>query len=92
MPTAKKSLELQLEGNLVDFLKIDLALGLTFAGAAQKSRNSPRKLRNQENARKVFDTIMRFRHHAHPDRQDAEEISENLERLRSALRKLGESV
>ena len=92
MPVPKRPLALQLDGHLVDFLKIDLSLGLTFAGAAQKSRSSPRKQRNQENARKVFDTILRFRHRAHPGREDAQEISENLERLRTALKKLGEQV
>ena len=92
MTACKNSLALELDARMVDFLKIDLLLGLTFAGAAQKTRNAPRKLRNQENARKVFDTILRFRQRTSPGREDAQEISENLERLRTALKKLGEQV
>lgn len=92
MVSPEKSLAGQLEENLLDFLKVDLALGLTFVGAALKTSNVPRRQRNQENARKVFDTIMQLKDRIRINRQDATEISENLDRLRAALKKLGEEV
>jgi hypothetical protein len=73
-----------------DFLKVEVATGLTFAGIAQQTDDAAKKRRNQRSARKAFDTATRLSKDVDFNRAEAELLSRDLERLKSELRNLGE--
>ena len=73
-----------------DFLKVDLETALTFTGIALQTENDVKKKRNQQSARKAYDTILKFLNHVDLEERDAQGLHTNLERLRSELRMLGE--
>jgi hypothetical protein len=75
-----------------DFLKLDVATALTFAGIAVSSEDPIKKARNQRAARKAYDTVLHLIGRVELTDSDAETLKQNLERLKSELRKLGEEV
>lgn len=74
----------------VDFLKIDLRLGLTFANLALRTCDVETKRRQTQLARKVYDTIIALREQVTLPDTDNDYLDHNLERLRSELTDLGE--
>ena len=73
-----------------DFLKVDLQTALTFAGIALETNNATKKKRNQESARKAYDTVLRLLPNVELDEGDAQSVRTNLQRLKSELQLLGE--
>ena len=94
LATKKKALRAS-KGNAggLQFLKIDLDLGLTFAQIALNPNcGDQRRARNQANARKVYDTAVHWKGRLTISEPDTVEIDTKLRRLRSALEKLGERI
>jgi hypothetical protein len=75
-----------------DFLKIDLETALTFTALALQAQDREKKERNRKAARKAYDTITRLISRVTFSEVEANAFKENLERLRSDLIKLGESL
>jgi hypothetical protein len=76
----------------VDFLKIDLQTALTFTGIAlQNEADAAKRRRNQENARKGYDTILRLMEKVSLTADDSCYISSHLKRLKGELSQLGET-
>jgi hypothetical protein len=73
-----------------DFLKVDAATALTFAGIALQTHDVVRKRRNQRAARKAYDTIRRLAKDVALAGDDAEMLAGALARLKSKLQTLGE--
>ncbi|HJT70014.1 MAG TPA: hypothetical protein VJ731_07440 [Terriglobales bacterium] len=73
------------------FMMTDIALALTMAHiAADSEHDSEKKARNQENARRAHDTILRIGSKAPLTEDERVELHDKLGELRSALEKLGE--
>ncbi len=76
----------------VETLKIDLMAGLTRAAiASQAPQHSEKRLRNRREARKAYDSVIGFIPRFELTPTDAEEITDRLAQLKSALEQLGES-
>lgn len=73
-----------------DFLKVDVATALTFAGLALQAENGIRKRRNQRAARRAYDTICKLAQGVELTGNDARDLADNLGRLKSELQRLGE--
>ena len=78
--------------NGLDFLKVEVQTGLTFAGIALgEEPGSAQRERNRLNARKAYDTVLGLRPRFEvPQDTAGRKIDEGLQRLRSALERLGE--
>jgi len=76
----------------VDFLRAELLTGRTLSNIALRSLNQEKRTRNQANARKAYDAILRFLAGSKLDVEQAAEIKSKLEELQSDLRLLGEQV
>jgi hypothetical protein len=82
----------ELSRTSVEFLKIDVQTALTFSGIAlQSEHDSEKRRRNQMNARRGYDTILRLLKKAPVTKADVRMLSRNLKRLKSELQQLGES-
>ncbi|HEU5404023.1 MAG TPA: hypothetical protein VFU86_21895 [Terriglobales bacterium] len=90
----EKGIELQGESRkaAANFLQIELDTSLTFVEAALSAGdNAEKRSRDRANARKGYDTIMRFsRKYAVPP-DAAPDFDERLRHLKSALQLLGET-
>jgi hypothetical protein len=73
-----------------DFLKVDVATGLTLAKAALSSHDAEKRQRNQKSARKAYDTIVRMLNKITPTEADARQLNDGLHQLRADLIELGE--
>jgi hypothetical protein len=73
------------------FLKVDVATGLTFAKAALDSSDAEKKRRNQKSARKAYDTIVRMLNKITPSDADAQQLNDSLHQLKKNLIQLGET-
>ena len=80
----------------LDFLKTEIAMGLTFAEIARDAgAGSNKRIRNQANARKAYDTIMSWcsrQLDSQIPRIEEHELEPALTGLRSALKELGEAL
>ena len=77
----------------VEFLKTELALGLTFSHIALAAYEDPHKrLRNREYARTAYKTILRFLPLATLALTEAQQLEANLGELRINLAQLGADV
>ena len=74
----------------VEFLKTELETGITFADLALSAKHEDKLERTKANARKAYDTALRFMEKLKPE--DAAELEVRLKHLVSKLRQLGESV
>lgn len=75
----------------MEALKIDVGAGLTRATiAAQAREQSEKRPRNWREARKAYDSVMGFMQRFTLTPTDAQEISDKLAKLKSALERLGE--
>jgi hypothetical protein len=75
-----------------DFLKVDVATALTFSGIALSAQDPQKRARNQRAARKAYDTVLHLAPRVQLTHDDVVELKQNLSRLKSELRKLGEDV
>lgn len=75
----------------VDFLKTDVAAGLTFAETARTARTSSKRERNRHSARRAYDTVTKLIGRVTLTEFDAKILGRDLARLKSELRGLGES-
>ena len=76
----------------VDFLRAELLTGRTLSNIALRTTNEEKRTRNQANARKAYDAILRFLPGSNLDGEQAAEIQSKLEELKSDLRLLGEQI
>jgi hypothetical protein len=82
----------ELDRTRIDFLKVDIETALTFSGIALQSENNlEKRRRNQENARRGYDTIQRLLKKVPLNPADSRMLSRNLKRLKSELQDLGET-
>jgi hypothetical protein len=92
MPDAAKDTRNELNRKMVDFIKIDLDIGLTFAQTALQSDNPETIARTLRAARKVYDQLGKLLSRVRLTAVDSIEIAEKTECLKSALTKLSEKV
>jgi len=75
-----------------EFLRAELLAGITRAHIAQKTTNESKKDRNRHEARKAYDTILRFLPQTPLSQEDKEEINSKIAELKFVLRALGDDV
>jgi len=75
-----------------DFLKIDVAMALTFSGIALQTEDPEKQQRNRRSARRAYDTVLGLIHKVPLTHDDARILARNLQRLKSELLRLGEVV
>jgi len=75
-----------------DFLKVDVQTALTFTGIALQATDPVKRQRNQRSARNAYDTVLRLIGKVQLSESDARVLGSNLERLKSELRELGETL
>lgn len=77
----------------MEFLRAELLTGLTLAKIARRTDHEDKKNRNRVNARKAYDSVLRFlpkTEHAMTD--EWKEINEKLTQLKFELQSLGEEI
>jgi len=74
----------------VGFLKTELETGITFANLALSATDERKVARNTANARKAYDTAMKFMVGASLGADDSALLDPRLEKLRRQLVALGE--
>ena len=75
----------------IEFLRAELLTGLTLSKIARSSDGDKRE-RNRVNARKAYDSILRFMPKSDLLGEELDEIKSKLELLRAELRLLGEAI
>ena len=75
-----------------DFLRAELRVGLTRTAIAQKASTESKRERNRIEARKAYDSVLRFLPEATLSPEEKKEIDLKLVELRFSLQSLGESV
>ena len=77
----------------ITFLRSEIDTGHTLANIALASgEDSEKRQRNGENARKAYDSAMRFADRVSLSSDETREMNENLNALKSKLIRLGEKV
>ncbi len=74
----------------IDFLFIDLDVANTLLDIAEGTRNEETARRNQNNARKAYDTLLRLLPKLRPNKQERQELDRKLSLLRDRLQTVGE--
>lgn len=81
----------RLERTGFTFLITDIDLAMTLVGIAADAGNDPeKKARNQENARRAYDTVLRLSTSAVLSDEERTEVDEKLRQLKSSLEGIGE--
>lgn len=80
------------EAVTVEFLKTELETGNTFAKLALSAKYADKMERNKANARKAYDTALKFFGSASVEADSAVELKKLLKDLRARLGELGEAV
>jgi hypothetical protein len=75
----------------VDFLNTEADTGLMFAGIALESDTEEKMTRNRANARKAYDTILRFIGRVSLTDAESENLGTKMAKLKLGLQTLGES-
>ena len=76
----------------VEFLRTELRTGLTMAKIAREAQSRDKVDRNRANARKAYDTALRFIAKTPLTEEEADQIQGMLRRLKLALSELGEEL
>jgi hypothetical protein len=77
----------------LEFLTTEVNTALTFTEIALGAGDDVDKVeRNRLNARKAYDTVLRFRDRVAMSKTQSEALDSQMERLRNDLLKLGEAV
>jgi hypothetical protein len=74
----------------IDFLFIDLDVANTLLDIAEGTQNEETARRNQNNARKAYDTLLRLLPKLRPNKQERQELDRKLSLLRDRLQTVGE--
>ncbi len=90
IPAEVARLEKQFNRAGTDFLKLDVVTALIFTATALKTDDPHKKKRNQESARKAYDTVVRMAKRVRFQDEDAHELKNALHQLKSNLMRLGE--
>ena len=81
----------RLERTRFTFFITDIELAMTLVRiAADSEKNPEKKARNQENARRAYDTILRLSASAVLSDEQRAEVDEKLGQLKSSLQGIGE--
>jgi hypothetical protein len=75
-----------------EFVKTELQTGITFADLALSAKHKDRRERNTANARKAYDTALRFMDTVSPTPEIDADLNDRLQHLRAQLEKLGETI
>ena len=75
-----------------NFLKADVATALTFSEVALSTDDPDKKRRNQQSARKAYDTVLRMAKKINLREEDAKELKDALRQLQTNLVRLGETL
>jgi hypothetical protein len=83
MNTSLTRLEADADRSLIDFLKIDLKLGLTFLDLAEQHHAEEDRAKSLENARRAVDTVRHFQARIidHPEWAEIDAEAHRLESL-----------
>jgi hypothetical protein len=76
----------------VDFLRTELRTGFTLTKLALRTSQPDKSSRSRANARRAYDTVVRFTPKVSLSADETKEIKTKLERLRSELKLLGEVI
>lgn len=76
----------------VNFLRAEIETGLTLVRIARSAKRADKRNRNLLNARKAYDTVLRFIPAVILTTSQSKEIRNRLERLKKELHTLGEDV
>lgn len=74
----------------VEFLRLDVEVGLTFSGIALQAQDSEKRARNLRAARKAYDTVLRLMDKVTLTEDGAKSLARNLFQLKCELVMLGE--
>jgi hypothetical protein len=80
----------ELNQNGVDFVLIDLDVGMTFMDVAEASRIDEITRRNHHNARKAYDAVVRLLEKLKPSLSERQAIDAKLAILRTRLQTVGQ--
>lgn len=75
-----------------DFLRSEIDTGLTLAKIALDADRHDRRNRNRLNARKAYDTVLRFMPRVNLSPEETSEMKIRVEHLKAELVRLGEEV
>jgi hypothetical protein len=78
--------------NGLNFLRSELDTGLTLAKIARSAKRADKRNRNLHNARKAYETVLRFLPGIILTTSQAREMKSKLEQLKKELRRIGEDV
>lgn len=76
--------------NGIDLLFVDLDLANIFIDVARASPSDETARRNQSNARKAYETVLRLLPMLKPDEQERQDLDRKLSRLRNRLQAIGQ--
>ena len=75
-----------------EFLQIDSEIALTFSALALEANDEGKRILASRTARRAYDTIMRLRKGIRLTDVQRDKLDANLQRLKSELRSLGQSL
>ena len=78
--------------NGLNFLRSELETGLTLVRIAQSAKRADKRNRNLLNARKAYETVLRFMPGLVLTTSQSREMTNKLKRLKKELHALGEDV
>lgn len=76
----------------VEFLRVEVETASTFAGIASDAQDSEKRLRNVQNARRGYDTLLHFMGTLPLSQEERAEMHTKVSELRVRLINLGENV
>jgi hypothetical protein len=76
--------------NGIDFVFIDLDLANIFIDVAAASQSEEMARRNQSNARKAYDTVIRLLPRLRPGEQERHDLNRKLSLLKGRLQAIGQ--
>jgi hypothetical protein len=77
---------------VIRFLNTEADVGLTLASLAAESRDAKKRLRNRRNARKAYDSALRYFDKAAPTDAELKVVQQKMATLRELLKSLGERL
>lgn len=80
------------ENREIEFIRAEALTGLTFARIALGSRHQDKIDRNRVNAKKAYDTLLRFMPRDNATTEEWDEVRAKIAELKTQLQRLGENV
>lgn len=81
-----------MENGEIEFLRAEVQTGLTFARIALGARHQEKRDRNRVNAKKAYDTLLRYMPKDHATWGAWDDVRAKIAELKSQLQQLGENV